>query len=283
MASGILLYTRNRWHPLRKLRKSELFRRVQNRLDFTIYKRVQGTDLRMAMKLLRDASWLFINLDPRVDLAFKLILEVANPKVFWDVGANLGFYSWLVRQYPSVQRVVLFEPDPTNYKLINKTISRNDVSDCVVKQLALSDRRGETCFLLDRASGKTGSLYSVANVNDPASLQAEYQLNETISSRTATVDDLIAEGLPAPDLMKIDVEGAEHLVLSGAEMCLKKHNPALILETSNVKLFEHLQDKGYNIFRIDEGNFLCVCGYAGVDLDRIMQAFGPAEERVAAR
>jgi FkbM family methyltransferase len=237
----------------------------------------------MAMKLVRDASSLVVTLEPQVRVAFELILELTNPKVFWDVGANLGFYSWLVRQYPSVQQVVLFEPDPTNYELINRTISRNKVSDCIVSNLALSDRSGEARFLVDRASGKTGSLYSVANTNDRSSLQSEYQLNETISSRTATVDDLIADGLPAPDLMKIDVEGAEHLVLRGAETCLEKHNPALILETSNPKLLEELLDKAYNIFRIDEGNFLCVFSKRGVQLDRIIQAFGPAEARVVDR
>jgi FkbM family methyltransferase len=147
----------------------------------------------MAMKLVRDASSLVITLEPQVRVAFELILELTNPKVFWDVGANLGFYSWLVRQYPSVQQVVLFEPDPTNYELINRTISRNKVSDCIVSNLALSDRRGEARFLVDRASGKTGSLYSVANTNDRSSLQSEYQLNETISSRTATVESMLKE------------------------------------------------------------------------------------------
>lgn len=281
MSAKILPFIRDRWHPLRKLRRFGLFRWVQNRFDFTIYKRVPGTELKMAMKLVRDASSLVITLEPQVRVAFELILELTNPKVFWDVGANLGFCSWLVRQYPSVQQVVLFEPDPTNYELINRTISRNKVSDCIVKNLALSDRRGEARFLVDRASGKAGSLHSVANTSNPASLQSEYQLDETISSRTATADDLIAEGLPAPGLLKIDVEGAEQLVLSGAEMCLEKYNPALILETSNPKLLGELLDKGYNIFRIDEGNFLCVFSTCGVQLDRIIHAFGPAEAHSA--
>jgi FkbM family methyltransferase len=283
MSAGFLSFVRDRWHPLRKLRSFGLFRWVQNRFDLTIYKRVDGTEFKMAMKLVRDASSLVITLEPQVRSAFELILELTNPRVFWDVGANLGFYSWLVRQYPSVQQVVLFEPDPTNYELINKTISRNKVSDCIVKNLALSDRRGEARFLLDRASGKTGSLYSVANISDSSSLQSEYQLDETISSRTATVDDLVTEGLPAPDLMKIDVEGAEHLVLGGAETCLETHNPVLILETSNPKLLDALLDKGYNIFRIDEGNFLCVFSKRGIQLDRIVRAFGPVEVSVADR
>ena len=48
-------------------------------------------------------------------------------------------------------------------------------------------------------------------------------MGETIITATATVDDLIGGGLQAPDLMKIDVEQAEHLVLAGATACLNKN------------------------------------------------------------
>ena len=277
MLSKILSFIRDRWHPLRKLRKLAAFRWFQNRFDFTIYRRVPGTRLRVAMKLLRDASWLAINLEPRVRAAFDLVLDVTSPKVFWDVGANLGFYSWLVRQYPSVQQVVMFEPDPTNYGLITKTIRKNRVAKCRPMNLALSDVTGHALFLVDRASGATGSLGSVSNANNPLSLQYDYHLNETISSRTATVDSLITEGLPAPDLMKIDVEGAEHLVLAGAEACLRQIRPALILETSNSKLLRQLSDKGYSLFRIDEGNFLCIFAESGKELVPFEQVFRLAE------
>lgn len=224
------------------------------------------------MKLLRDASWLAIDLEPRVEAAFDLVLNVTNPKVFWDVGANLGFYSWLVRQHPSVQQVVLFEPDPTNFGLITKTIRRNGVLNCRPMNLALSDVTGCALFLVDRASGATGSLGSVSNANNPRSLQYDYQMSETINALTTTVDSLISEGLPTPDLIKIDVEGAEHLVLAGAENCLTKSRPVLILETSNLKLLRQLRDKGYSLFRIDEGNFLCASAESLTELVPFEQA-----------
>lgn len=277
MLSKILSFIRNRWHPLRKLRRLAVFRWFQNKFDFTIYKRVPGTRVRVAMKLLRDASWLTITLEPQVCDAFALVLGVTNPKVFWDVGANLGFYSWLVRQHPSIQHLVLFEPDPTNFDLITKTIRKNGVLNCRPMNLALSDVDGHALFLVDRASGATGSLGSVSNANNPHSLQYDCRMHETISSRTATVDSLISEGLPAPDLMKIDVEGAEHLVLAGAEACLNQTRPALILETSNSKLLRQLSDKGYAVFRIDAGNFLCVCAESGTELVPFEQVFRLAE------
>jgi FkbM family methyltransferase len=273
MLSKILSIIRQRWHPMRKLRSLAAFRWFQNRFDCKIYKRVAGTRLRVAMKLLRDASRMAVPVEPEVRVAFSLVLEVTNPKVFWDVGANLGLYSWLVRQHPSVQQVVLFEPDPTNFELITKTLFKNAVSDCRPMNLALSDRAGEALFLVDRASGATGSLRSVSNAGNPNSLQHQYRMSETTSCRIATVDGLIGEGLPAPDLMKIDVEGAEHLVLAGADACLNKYQPVLILETSNSELLRQLNDRGYTIFRIDEGNFLCIYAAPGVELAPFEQAF----------
>jgi FkbM family methyltransferase len=274
MLSRILSFIRNRWHPLRKLRKLAAFRWFQNRFDLTLYRRVPGTGLRVAMKLLRDASWLAINLEPRVQAAFDLAVKETSPTVFWDVGANLGFYSWLTRQYLSVKQVVMFEPDPTNFKLITKTIRKNGVLNCRPMNLALSDAAGRALFLVDRASGATGSLRSVSNANNPLSLQYDYQMSETISSVTATVDSLISEGLPAPDLMKIDVEGAEHLVLAGAENCLSKRRPVLILETSNLEVLRQLDNKGYSIFRIDCGNWLCIAVESTAKLAPFKQAFG---------
>jgi FkbM family methyltransferase len=227
------------------------------------------------MKVLRDASWLAVAMEPEVQSAFELVLRVNKPRVFWDIGANLGFYSWVVRQYPSIEQVILFEPDPTNFNLITKTIRRNKISNCRPMKLALSNETGEALFLVDRASGATGSLQSVSNATHPLSLQREYRMTETISSRTATVDSLISGGLPAPDLIKIDVEGAEQLVLLGAQRCLSQTRPALILEISNLELLRELRDMDYSVFRIDRGNFLCIPNQSGPKLAAFEQAFGP--------
>jgi FkbM family methyltransferase len=273
MVNRILLFIRNRWHPLRELRKLTAFQWFQKRFDFTIYKQLPGIRLQMAMKLLRDAGWLAIDLEPAVRDAFSLVLEVAKPEVFWDVGANLGFYSWFVQQYPTIRRVVLFEPDPTNFGLITKTIQKNRVSNCELMNVALSDQVGEALFLVDRASGTTGSLSSVSSRDNPSSLQHGYRLGETINSRTTTIDGAISEGLPAPDLIKIDVEGAESLVLAGAENCLVRYQPALIIETSNAKLLLQLSDRGYRNFRVDGGNWLCIFPKPGLELDALVKAF----------
>jgi len=79
-------------------------------------------------------------------------------------------------------------------------------------------------------------------------------MNEFIACQTATVDSLIYSGVP--DLVKIDVEGAEHLVIAGGSLCFAKKRPALIMETSNIDLVHRLVERGYEMFRINADNFL---------------------------
>lgn len=271
---------RGRWHPLWRLRQLSAYRWFQQRCDCTVYTRIPDTGIRVAVKGLRDASWIAspTSLEPEIRSAFSLVLDLLRPSVFWDIGANIGFYSWLVRQHPSVQQVVMFEPDPTNFALITNTIRKNSILNCRPLNVALSDRCGEATFLLDRASGATGSLESTSHRENRHSLHHAYQMNETITCKTATIDSLIADGLPTPKLMKIDVEGAEHLVLAGAETCLTKDKPVLIVETSNTELVRRLRDTGYRAFHIDAGNVLFIPAATGVDFEPFIHTFSEYDQ-----
>src|SRR5207253_1399605 len=130
MLSQLTSFIRHRWHPLWRLRQSPAFRHFQNRFDCTVHTRIPQTGIRVAVKLLRDASWIAspAALEPEIRAAFALVLDLVKPAVFWDIGANIGFYSWFVRRCPSVRQVVMFEPDPTNFALITRTIRENSIS-----------------------------------------------------------------------------------------------------------------------------------------------------------
>jgi FkbM family methyltransferase len=281
MLTRLTSFVRTRWHPLWRLRQLSAFRRFQRRWDWSVYTRIPETDIRVAVKLLRDASWIFspANVEPEIRMAFALVLDLLKPATFWDIGANIGFYSWFVRRRPSVRQIVMFEPDPTNFALITRTITKNAISDCQAMNVALADQPGEASFLVDRASGATGSLEATSHRENEQSLQHAYQMSETITCRTATIDELIAEGFPQPSLIKIDVEGAEHLVLAGAKSCLARHRPIIIIETSNTDLVRGLLATGYSAFRIDHGNLLFVAA-TDSDLTSLHRAF-PKYDQVA--
>jgi FkbM family methyltransferase len=275
MITRFASFVRSRWHPLWRLRQLAAYRRFQQKFDRTVHTRIPETGLQVAVKLLRDARWIVspTTLEPEMRSAFALVLELLKPTVFWDVGANIGVFSWLVRTHPSVQQVMMFEPDPTNYALITETIRKNAILNCKAMGVALSDHCGETSFLVDHASGTTGSLEVTSMRDNDYSLHHAYQMDETITCQTTTIDSLIKEGVPAPSLIKIDVEGAEHLVLAGAKDCLERDSPTLIVETGNIDLVRGLCDSGYRAFRIDGGDFLLISARLDVDWERVRAVF----------
>jgi FkbM family methyltransferase len=267
MLSKLMAFVRNRWHPLWRLRQSPTYRAIQKAVDLTVYTKIPDTKINVAVRLLRDASWIVAprQLEMEVRAAFIMVLDQLKPRVFWDVGANIGFYSWWLRQHASIQQVVMFEPDPENFELITKTLRKNRIRDCEAMNVALADRDGEAVFLLDRISGSAGSLEAVPQERR-GSMQRAYQLDETTTCRTTSVDGLIANGTPAPDVMKIDVEGAEGLVIAGAKSWLATDHPVLIVETSNLDLVKDIAAMGYRASRIDAENVLFVPLKAKINL-----------------
>jgi FkbM family methyltransferase len=260
MLAAIINNLREKYHPLWALRKNPAFRQFQKWIDFTVGTSIPGTNLKVAVKCIRDSSWIWSpqTLEPEIRLTFHHVLAGLKPQTFWDVGANIGFYSWIVRQADSITQVVMFEPDPVNYSLISRTLSINSLSDCRAMNVAMAEQDGHATFLVDRVSGATGSLESTSDCGNPHSLHHAYGMRETISCRTVTMDKMIAEGMTPPDLIKMDVEGAEHLVLSGGQKLLREHHPTMVIETVNEDIVGQLEEIGYAAFQIDPGNWLFI-------------------------
>lgn len=130
--------------------------------------------------------------------------------VFYDVGANIGFVALLAAKTVGPKGVVVaFEPDPRNLKLFYENILINGVNNVRVFDVALSDREGAAHLATDKSNWGKSSL-SVLNVSP-----MEHQ--RTVEVGISRLDELVlAENLPLPDVMKIDVEGAEYLFLKGA-------------------------------------------------------------------
>jgi FkbM family methyltransferase len=199
------------------LRKLKIFGIIQKHLDFTVYVKLPDTDLKAVVTFFRNLSWILKpeDLEREVRTLVTYIIRKINPKIFWDLGANIGYYSWLASE--KVEEIIIFEPDPINVKLIKKTIKKNKIDHIKVLDIAVSDRSGEELFLVDNVSSATGSLDRINNLENKYSLQYNFHLSNRIKVKTKTLDDVLSAGYNAPDLIKIDVEGAEHLVLSGGE------------------------------------------------------------------
>lgn len=167
--------------------------------------------------------------------------------VVYDIGANLGFYSLLsARLVGSRGKVYAFEPVPKNTERIKLNISLNNLEDtvfCITK--AVSDKNRKAIFC-DFGRDDWGRLINPEYLKDSASTKENSLAVETIS-----LDEFVfQEGYPAPNLIKIDVEGEEARVLMGANRLLREHKPIIICELHNresiQESFDALMRLGYD-------------------------------------
>lgn len=117
-----------------------------------------------------------------------------------DLGSNIGVTAMFwAQRYPNA-RMVLVEPDPDNFKLLERNTAAFQ-DRCVLLQAAVSDQRGETSFFRsDREYG-----HSILKGDDSVS---------EIMVKTLTVSDVVsAAGFPRVDLLKMDIEGGEQIVM----------------------------------------------------------------------
>jgi FkbM family methyltransferase len=156
--------------------------------------------------------------------------------VAWDVGANVGLYTMIAARIAG--RVVAIEPLPENVAYLAKHLSLNGISNVDLIQAAVCDRSGVTTFNAgpNRCTGRIG--------------------RGQMKVRTITLDSLPT---PWPDVIKIDVEGAEYNVLQGAETCLSRH-PVVFLATHSemldCKCRDFLQALGYRVRSIGSHELL---------------------------
>lgn len=172
----------------------------------------------------------------------------------YDIGANIGLYSRIMLRWFQAGRIIAFEPMQENLDLLRQNVQLSGASDRFqVLPLALSDAEGEEELQIDDMTSGTAVLTSVSG--GAASIgRQEFglpPLSECV--RIVRLDDCIArESLPPPHMMKIDTEGAEVKVLTGAKQTLQKHRPRLCIALhatdKTVGTLQLLDELGYFAF-----------------------------------
>jgi FkbM family methyltransferase len=187
----------------------------------------------------------------------RTLLELATSRVspgmvVWDVGANVGAFA-LPAAHCSGATVIAIEADPFLAGLLRDTASIPANQDLDIKVLcaAISDHNGIAEFAISgRGRASNGLLAGALSTQHGATRQI-------LMTPTLTLD-AVAETVPAPQLIKIDVEGAELLVLAGAERLLKRHRPIIYVEISGENWTEAaaiLKRNNYNLFDGDSDIF----------------------------
>jgi FkbM family methyltransferase len=131
-----------------------------------------------------------------------LFVDLLRPDdVVWDVGAHAGYFTLASASH--VRHVVACEPDPRNAGRLRRHLAVNRIANATVIEAAIGDHEGQVSFGGgDSYQGKVG--------------HGQHQV------RATTLDTLIrAGGLPAPSVMKMDIEGNELRALRAGRAALK--------------------------------------------------------------
>ena len=182
-----------------------------------------------------------------------------------DVGANIGFYTLRFASWVGHEgRVFAFEPEATNFERLTRAIHKKAFSDRVIAMNGV-------------AANRTGDFFLDINPNHPG----DHKLGSSGEPVPGwDIDTLLSQcGEPRIFLIKIDVQGAEPIVIEGAMKTIERDKPALLLEIdpgaimamggNADSLLSELKRQGYQAYTlgksganlpIDNSKILAKCG-----------------------
>lgn len=167
------------------------------------------------------AGYLLGTWEPVIQKAFETFLKPGD--IIYDGGASVGYWSVLTARLVGPSgRVVSFEPLLANVERIVYNARLNGMSNVEVRREALGAADGTATFLVSADAGW-------GRLGEHGSSLAQ-KVSE-IDASVRSIDSLVAAGeIPAPNVVKLDVEGAEVAVLRGAATTLRAARPVLLIE-----------------------------------------------------
>ncbi len=180
---------------------------------------------------------------------------VSKGSVAIDVGANLGYMtSIMAAQAGPSGSVLAFEPHPTLCKQLEDHVKlwlqEAGITNTTVYQAAVSNAIGEGSLLQPTGFRGNKAICKLTNLDEDKDEEA----GSYYDVKTVTLDSVCREKYDRIDLVKIDVEGAELLVLSGADQLLTEHRIRNVIiedfEPYPSERLKFLEDRGYQIFML---------------------------------
>lgn len=191
---------------------------------------------------------------------FFLSINLRGKKVF-DVGAYIGLFTlFFARSVGKNGEVVAFEPNPILCNIIKESILLNNFYNVRIMQLALGRRKKRELLIFPRLLPGVGSIENHERVRILRQGNAK-----AIEVNVDTIDSLIEnKKVPIPDLVKIDVQGAEYDVLRGMVKTIKTHKPKILVEIHYIpyvnwkmvnlhRIAKFLIRNGYSLYHIESG------------------------------
>lgn len=145
-----------------------------------------------------------------------------NGDVFLDIGANLGWYSLVLGRNCPDSRIFAFEPIPSTVEALERNIRLNALQNVQPICMGMFNKEDELNFLYAPDVSGATSLKVTGQTRGRTEIQS-------VTCRTTTLDIFCAERDIVPTLLKIDVEGAELMVVQGGHEALQ-HTPIILME-----------------------------------------------------
>ena len=184
--------------------------------------------------------------------------ENLKNKTVFDIGAHIGFDTLAFANLVGENGMVIaFEPNIYNVERLKMNIESNLQlkNRIVISNCALSDKDGQEEFIFSDNIESGTSSGSFIESADTAWEKGVYEDNigfKRVKVETLSLDGLIDQYKNNEiAMLKIDVEGAENLILKGAENFLKKFRPVILLEVHSILngllVAKYLGEYGYKI------------------------------------
>ncbi len=186
---------------------------------------------------------------------FLLTKLIKKGNIAFDIGANFGWYSCHFAQLVGeTGKVHIFEPTNAIEGLKKNLILNQFEARCILNQVALAEKEGvETLFIPQKLGTAFASFHEHSYGNG----------DSKISVPVKKLDDyVIANKIEKIDFIKIDVEGAEYLVLKGAKNVLKNYSPVIMMELydghtkyfsySPEEVINYIKDLDYHLYEIND-------------------------------
>ena len=170
-----------------------------------------------------------------------------------DVGANIGFFTVMFAKTIKNKKVLSIEPTKNALKRLYRNIELNNVMEHVdIFEGVASNKKG----VIEIKTIKGKEEYSTLGEMKHPSISKESYTTEKVTS--ITIDELVNQKSLDPGFIKVDVEGAEHLVFGGAQKVLEEKRPIILSELSNYLLNKNgssskevinlIKKHGYDVF-----------------------------------
>ncbi len=182
-------------------------------------------------------------------------LKENEPVTLIDIGAHNGDFTECMAQYCGIKKAILVEPLTQKIELLRE---RFNAPEYQIINNAISDVRGTSRFEVNKAA-ETSSLLKIKR-DMPELKEVDAQLVSTTECQTITLDDLFdMADLSLVDLLKLDVQGAEHLVIRGGKNALSKtklvwtevsFKPLYESSSTFIDLYHALYELGFKLMEI---------------------------------